>query len=625
MLFLPIVLRAQSPVRTISGNITNDYTFYKDTTYLLSGFVYVKNNATLRIQPGTLIKGKKAERSTLIITMGSKIIADGTRKNPIVFTSASEAGQRAPGDWGGLVILGKGLINRPSDCNTCPGASLAASLPGVQAAIEGDIDNAVGDGLFGGTDNEDNSGILRYVRVEFAGVVISPGNEINAITLGAVGRGTVMEYIQVSQSNDDAFEWFGGAVNAKYLIAQGSVDDDFDADMGYIGNIQFAISQRDSFLFDTGTNPTTNSIETDSDAGSGDLRPITAPVFSNFTMIGPCASGTIEDVGSFQNGARIRKNSRTSLFNSVFLGQLTALFLDGQGSSNAFLEDSLKLKNNYIAGSSLSHFRSNQDELTASMNSKFFANGNDTLKVQDGLLMNPFSYENPDFRPESSSPLLSGASFTENETSTSFFTPVSFRGAMGSEDWTACWTEFQPNNPAYLSFNQNGPKVDFEAEPTDDPMIMRFVNKCENAVSFFWDMGDQTYSTAESPEHRFESPGVYRVTLVAEGTCGYDTLTREIQVAPNGLDSNEDSQRLVQVRPNPSKSEAWIELRMKRSGQIEMQILDLSGRVISSKRAMSLSAGQHQVQVHSGNLPAGFYLLKLYNESGIQEQRFVIW
>ncbi|MBX7201772.1 MAG: T9SS type A sorting domain-containing protein [Bacteroidia bacterium] len=433
---------AQTPEKTINGPITKDYTFYNDTIYVLDGFVYVKNNSTLTIEPGTLIKGIKATRSTLVITMGSKIYANGTASQPIVFTSSFNQGNRAPGDWGGIVILGRGLVNRTADCNTCPGAAVAANLPGVQVAIEGDLDNASGDGLYGGNDNTDSSGVLRFVRVEFAGTLITSGNEINSITFGGVGSKTVVEYIQVSHANDDAFEWFGGAVNAKYLIAQGSVDDDFDTDFGYSGKVQFAISQRDSFLFDTGSGPTTNGFESDNDSGPTFGGPRTAGVFSNVSMVGPCANGPLDDFGSFQNGARLRRNTQLSIFNSVFIGQRTGILLDGSGVVQAFLNDTLLLKNNLIAGSTLLNITTNQAAQTQAVVAKFMAGANDTAASSDGLLKNPFDYLQPDFQPVNGSGLLEGASFSGAKINDPFFTPVSFRGAVGDVDWTAGWTEF---------------------------------------------------------------------------------------------------------------------------------------------------------------------------------------
>jgi hypothetical protein len=172
----------------------------------------------LNIQPGTIIRG--TETSALVITKGGKINAAGTKESPIVFTSSQGAGLRSTSDWGGVVICGKGIVNTPS------GEKIAEGGVGVS---------------YGGTDNADNSGVMRYVRIEFPGFEVATGSELNGLSMCAVGSGTKIEYVQVSYSGDDGFEWWGGAVNAKYLISYKTEDDDFDTDNGFSGMIQYAL------------------------------------------------------------------------------------------------------------------------------------------------------------------------------------------------------------------------------------------------------------------------------------------------------------------------------------------------------------------------------------------------
>ncbi|MFN9583154.1 MAG: hypothetical protein ACK566_10900, partial [Bacteroidota bacterium] len=292
MLIASLGASAQKTRTIPAGEITSNTTWFNDTIYTLDGYVYVKNNAILTIQPGTLIKGgDPAKKSTLIVTRTGKLIAEGTPNQPIVFTSSKVAGARAPGDWGGIVILGQAAINRPTDCSTCPGAAVATSLPGIQNNVEGDLDNANGDGLYGGTDPNHNSGSLAYVRIEYGGVVITPGNEINGLTMGGVGKGTNIHHIQITQVNDDGFEWFGGNVDAKYLVSNRNIDDDLDVDFGFTGKVQFAIVLRDSNWYDIGSGPTTNGFESDNDASGSEANPYTDPTFSNVTVVGPLASG----------------------------------------------------------------------------------------------------------------------------------------------------------------------------------------------------------------------------------------------------------------------------------------------------------------------------------------------
>ncbi|MBP6827446.1 MAG: hypothetical protein KA165_12870, partial [Saprospiraceae bacterium] len=277
----------------VSGDISSNTTWTKNNTYLLSGFVYVTNGAVLTIEPGTVIKGEKITKGSLIVTRGSKLIADGTPNEPIVFTS-NEASP-SYGDWGGLIILGYASTNQIY--NGTPGLGL----------IEGGIDPVKG--LYGGGDqsggakDNDNSGTLRYVRVEYPGIAFQPNNEINGITMGAVGSGTTIDYVQVAYSGDDAFEWFGGTVNAKHLIAYRALDDDFDTDNGYSGKIQFAVSIRDPQVADVSGS---NGFESDNDATGDEAAPKTAPTFSNVTVVGP-SGGTINT--NYRRAAHLRRST----------------------------------------------------------------------------------------------------------------------------------------------------------------------------------------------------------------------------------------------------------------------------------------------------------------------------
>lgn len=601
---------AQAPTRTITGNITSNYTFHNDTIYVLDGFVYVKNNAVLTVEPGTIVKGIKASRSTLIITMGSKIIANGTKARPIVFTSNETVGNRAPGDWGGLVILGRNIINRDADCSTCPGATVAASLDGVQNAIEGDIDNANGDGLYGGTLSDDNSGILRYVRIEFAGVIITPGNEINSLTMGAVGNGTTIEYVQCFQGNDDSFEWFGGNVNAKYIISSGAIDDDFDTDFGYHGKIQFAIAQRDSFNFDTGSNPTTNGFESDNDATPSFNDPRTQPVFSNVTMVGPLANGVLEDPGSFQNGARIRRNSLQSVFNSVLVGFPTGILLDGAGTTNAYLNDTLLLKNNIVAGSLGRNINTNQTASYSAVVAKFMSQGNDTSTTFAGLLNNPFDYLNPDFAANTSGLANSGAAFSGNLISDPFFTPVSFRGAMGSENWSECWTEFNAFDEPYTQPLNFGPTAAFGANVNNEASSATFSNTSASAGSYMWDFGDGNTSTEAAPTHTYATFGTYNVTLIAMNTCGADTLTSSVTIQEVGIESLSNFSA-VQLMPNPTADRAQLTFEQQFAAEVHVEVLDLSGKLQMMAFQGMLPAGKVAVNLYTESMAAGTYWVRI--------------
>jgi hypothetical protein len=273
------VTTAGAKVATLTGIQTASRTLFADTLYTLQGFVQFANNSTLTIQPGTRIVGDASTAgSSLFILRGSKIDAQGTAAAPIVFTSSKPAGQRAPGDWGGIIIVGNGIINRTGVVNT-----------------EGPIGAQQNYG--GGTDNADNSGTLRYVRIEFAGFDVSGGGntELNSLSMYAVGSGTTLEFVESLAGLDDAFEWWGGAVDGRNLVSYESGDDHFDTSEGYVGRVQFAIGFQSTRLAPaTGTGVIATDpqgFEMDGCAGSGcDLgtrsEPFTNPIFANVTMVG---------------------------------------------------------------------------------------------------------------------------------------------------------------------------------------------------------------------------------------------------------------------------------------------------------------------------------------------------
>jgi hypothetical protein len=316
-------------VTTVSADITTNTTW--SGVVKLMNKVYVKNNATLTIAPGTIIRGDKLTQGTLIITRGAKIIADGTAANPIVFTSNEAVGARNEGDWGGLVILGLAKNNQP----------------GGVANIEGIVPTT--DSQFGGNFDNDNSGILRYVRVEFAGIALEPNKEINGITFGSVGNQTIVDYTQVSFSGDDSYEWFGGTVNCKHIIAYRGIDDDFDTDFGYRGKVQFFLSIRDKDMSDAAGD--SNSFESDNDAAGSTAQPKTAPIFSNGTIVGPKGNGTTAlPVGEkFEKSFRLRRNTATSVFNTLTTGWEKGLSIEGTAVVNNVNGDTLVFGHNTLS------------------------------------------------------------------------------------------------------------------------------------------------------------------------------------------------------------------------------------------------------------------------------------
>jgi hypothetical protein len=299
---------------TINANITANRTLYTDTVYTLSGYVKVTNGATLTIQPGTKIVGDAATPgSSLWITRGAKIDAQGTAAEPIVFTSAKPAGQRKPGDWGGLIIIGNGIINRTANPVLTEGPGGAA------------------ENYAGGADNADNSGTLRYVRIEFAGFDVSNGGgqELNSLSSYAVGSGTTYEYVQSMSGLDDSFEFWGGAVKGKYLISYESGDDHFDWSEGFVGTLQYLIAFQSQVLVPApGTGTTSGDprgFEADGcDPGLADCTvtangtntPYSKPTVANFTLVG--WSNPAESVGSGDvTGIFLRRGTGGFLFNGI--------------------------------------------------------------------------------------------------------------------------------------------------------------------------------------------------------------------------------------------------------------------------------------------------------------------
>ena len=300
------------PATTVTingGDISTNTTWTKNNVYLLNdGYVYVNNGATLTIEPGTVIRG--TGKGTIIVTRGSKIYAKGTKDEPIIFTSNNAANLRGPGNWGGLVLTGRAVHNLPQGDTAAAEGGIAKPVTG-----SGEID-----GRFGGNNDDDSSGVLEYVRVEFAGIPLTTASnsEINGITFYSVGRKTKVDHVMVSYSGDDSYEWFGGTVNAKHLIAYAGIDDDFDTDNGFRGNIQYAIGFRHP---SNGDQSGSNGFESDNDANGSKNTPITSAVFSNVTMVGPYFDGQTLPINSnFRRAAHIRRNSSITVVNSILSG-----------------------------------------------------------------------------------------------------------------------------------------------------------------------------------------------------------------------------------------------------------------------------------------------------------------
>lgn len=408
----------------LENEITSDMTLKATDNNLLRGFVYVTDGVTLTIESGTVIKGEKATKGSLIVEPGGKIIAQGTAEKPIVFTSDQAAGSRAYGDWGGLILCGNAPVN-------------ATSKPQIEGGPRT---------RYGGDQPEDNSGIVKYVRIEFAGYPLEPNKEINGLTCGGVGSGTTLEYIQVAFCGDDSFEWFGGTVNAKHLIAYKGWDDEFDTDYGYSGKLQFLLGVRDPKVADTSKS---NGFESDNDANGSGNEPLTNPIFSNVTLIGPFygeSAGKAEsDIlyntedaangakgGQFQAAMHIRRNSALNVYNSVFTGWPYGLYLQ-TANAGATVKNVIfaGMWENFKDDASQSYFETN------GLNNQVYASSNDLIAT------------NADYSSVVVDK-IAGADFSDTALTDAYFDKVSYKGAFdGTNDWTKGWANWDPQNTTY--------------------------------------------------------------------------------------------------------------------------------------------------------------------------------
>jgi len=308
---------------TLTGTINTTTTLTADKVWTLKGYVYVTDGAKLIIQPGTTIISDISEKGALCIERGAQIIAEGTVTKPIVFTSGRPAGERSPGDWGGIVILGRAKTNRTSE-----------------PTIEGGIGRP-----YGGTNDLDNSGVLKYVRIEYAGIASMPNSEINALTLGGVGSGTIIENVQTIYANDDAFEFFGGTVNAKNLYAFATADDDFDFDFGYTGTITNGVSKRDPQFVDNGD--AGNGVECDNDGTGSTATPYTHPKLFNMILVGPNTSTALSN---HNLGLRFRRATQFTMKNSVIWGWMKGGLSLESNETAQFVKDGVSVFENNSVG-----------------------------------------------------------------------------------------------------------------------------------------------------------------------------------------------------------------------------------------------------------------------------------
>jgi len=408
---------------------TQTYTLTANNTYILDGFVFVHEGQTIRIEPGTVIKGKPGQgggASALIVSRGGRIMAEGTAEAPIIMTGlADDLNGSVPDDaealWGGLIILG----NAPTNNNAEGGVKAIEGLP---------TDGLDGDPMYGGDDADDNSGVVRYVSIRHGGSLIGGDNEINALTLGGVGRGTTLEYIEVWSNLDDGVEWFGGTAQIKYLVSSWIGDDAFDYDEGFSGKVQFAL------VLSNNANVKDDSWGGEHDGGVGNNEgnaPYAKPQFYNISYLGDEGLlGTIV----------FRDNAGGEYHNSIFAnyekGVSVELRQDIESSYDRLVAGDLKLENNLwfnvADGTPAGIFEiitagtittpAEVDEARADFEMYFSDAGNTVADPElNGVV------------PAANAAVTTGLSTPSDD----FFEAVNYKGAFapGEEPWIAGWTK----------------------------------------------------------------------------------------------------------------------------------------------------------------------------------------
>jgi hypothetical protein len=435
-------------VTVVTGDITADRTFTNDTEWDLKGIVFVKNNATLTIEPGTFVVGQPGTSppSALIITQNGKILASGTKARPIVMTSSLPFGQRARGDWGGLVMLGKAPINVggniPGGTGICP-AEGCKNAPGT-FYIEGLVGNA--DTVYGGTDPNHNCGTLRYVRVEYAGTILSPNNELNSFTWGGCGKGTVAEHLQAIYGKDDSFEWFGGNMDAKWLVGGLGADDFTDYQLGYTGRVQFGL------MYESPDAPGNRGVEGDNSEYDQAALPFSNPTFFNITYFGSGNPGFDE---ANAPGIFLRRGARGS-FNNIVVSNFYSPCIDINDANtqaqadlgNVAMNGILCWNNNIgVKGANTLDGQLMVTGLASAAYNLAYAQGTKgngagkNILVADPLIARPFQYSDPDFASLFGSPIFR-AGWVQPPDDGFFDQTAKFIGGIGDDDWTEEWTSW---------------------------------------------------------------------------------------------------------------------------------------------------------------------------------------
>ena len=400
------------PVIVVTGEITGTENWTSNNYYVLRGAVFVNDGGTLNIAAGTRVIGEAGSVGTLVVLRGGRLNAIGTRTAPIVFTSDQAVGNRARGDWGGIILNGRAPVN----------------LEGGEGAGEGDT------GVYGGNNPNDTSGNLRYVRIEFAGVEFSPDNELNGLALQGVGRGGSYEYIQVHMNRDDAFEWFGGTADIKYAVASNAADDSFDWTFGWSGRAQFvAITQRGD--------DADNGIEADNNEFNNNLLPRSNPQIYNVTL---CGDPDRVEGAEGPRGANFRRGTAFTLRNFLVTGFKNVGFQISDTPTSAQVDNGTSQMGSGVAWGMTTNMHSS---VTRYISSGRFPDIRTTATdAEVGISAAGCSnHENPAFQPSGIATLAGGQLAPIQPPNDGFFEAVTFIGAVPpapADNWMTGWTSF---------------------------------------------------------------------------------------------------------------------------------------------------------------------------------------
>ena len=417
----------------VTGAITANTTWVNTKSYLLNGVVTVKNGATLTIEPGTVVEGApgSAPPSALIVTREGKLVAEGSKSRPIIMTSAQKVGERKRGDWGGLVMLGKAPTNVAANTNANSNTAGTFYIEGL---------NATDDGLYGGSDANHSCGSLAYVRVEFAGTILSPNNELNSFTFGGCGKGTSAHHLQASYGLDDSFEWFGGTMDAKYLIGGLSADDYVDFQLGWTGRIQYGI------FYQSPDSKGNRGIEGDNSEYNNAATPVSNPTMYNLTFIGSGAAGFDE---TNSPGIFLRRGARATINNVTVTNFFSAAveFTDAttqaqMDAGNIVMDGFLAWDNNKGANgaNTIAGQIPNAPTQGFALGTRAAGKAANFL-VADPAMVRPFEYSDPNFRARFGSPIFR-VGWVSAPDDGFFDQTATFIGGIGDEDWTEEWTNF---------------------------------------------------------------------------------------------------------------------------------------------------------------------------------------